>query len=64
MKSLSISYKALAISVILFTLSFGLLSGTVQSYIHFADPLNEISACICTLTAGTLAAFCIFSTKD
>jgi len=63
MKNLTIDYKFLAIAAVSFSIAFGLMRGTIQNYIHFADPLNEMGVCVLALGMGTIAAFCIFSKK-
>ena len=63
MKNLTIDYKFLAIATVSFSIAFGLMRGTIQNYIHFADPLNEMGVCALALGMGIIAAFCIFSKK-
>jgi hypothetical protein len=63
MKNLTIDYKFLAIATVSFSIAFGLMRGTIQNYIHFADPLNEMGVCALALGMGVISAFCIFTKK-
>lgn len=37
-----------------FAIAVGLMQGIVQEYISFADPLNEMLACVLMLMMGTV----------
>lgn len=45
------NYQAILTAVCSFYVFFGILNGTIQEYIYFAGPLNEVG---CAVIAGTM----------
>jgi hypothetical protein len=48
------NYQAILVVVCSFYVFFGVLNGTIQQYIYFADPLNEIFVAAIAGTMGLL----------
>jgi len=55
-----IDFKMLATALGALGLGYLTMAGTVQKYIHFADPLNEMAFACITMTMGVV---CLFSIK-
>ena len=45
------NYQAILTAVCSFYVFFGIMDGTIQKYIYFAGPLNEVG---CAVIAGTM----------
>jgi len=52
------NYQALLIVLISYGIVYGMLNGTIQNYVHFADELNEMAV---TLLAGVMGTMTIFA---
>ena len=52
------NYQALLIVLISYGIVWGMLNGTIQNYVHFADELNEMAV---TLLAGVMGTMTIFA---
>ncbi len=39
-------------ALVSFAIAFGLMTGYVQQFIHFEDPLNEMAECALVMTIG------------
>ena len=52
------NYQAILIVLISYGIVYGMLNGTIQNYVHFADELNEIAV---TLLAGVMGTMTIFA---
>ena len=48
------NYQAILTAVCSFYIFFGILDGTIQNYIHFAGPLNEIGCATIAATMGVM----------
>jgi hypothetical protein len=44
-----------------FAIAWGTAQGTVQEYIHFADPLNEMAFCFAAICMGVICLPLAFS---
>ena len=49
---LKIDFKFLSLAVASITVSVLTMQGTIQKFIYFADPLNEMAFCFMTMFAG------------
>jgi len=54
-----VDFRFLSISMISLLVGFLTMTGTIQSIIPFADPLNEMAFCILALTIGLISLTCI-----
>jgi len=52
------NYQSILGAVISIYLFFGILDGTVQNYVKFAGPLNELG---CAVIAGVMGIMCLFA---
>jgi hypothetical protein len=52
------NYQAILIVLISYGIVYGMLNGTIQNYVHFADELNEMAV---TLLAGVMGTMTIFA---
>jgi len=52
------NYQAILIVLISYGIVWGMLNGTIQKYVHFADELNEMAV---TLLAGVMGTMTIFA---
>jgi len=52
------NYQAILIVLISYGIVWGMLNGTIQNYVHFADELNEMAV---TLLAGVMGTMTIFA---
>jgi len=52
------NYQAILIVLISYGIVWGMLNGTIQNYVHFADELNEMAV---TLLAGVMGTMSIFA---
>lgn len=48
------NYQAILTAVCSFYIFFGIMDGTIQNYIHFAGPLNEMGCAVIAATMGVL----------
>ena len=48
------NYQAILIAVCSFYIFYGIMTGTIQNYIHFAGPLNEMAVAVMAGTMGLL----------
>jgi len=55
-----LNIKPLILTIVSFTVAYLTANGTVQSYIKFADVLNEIGLFIMAIMAGTLGLIATF----
>jgi hypothetical protein len=53
------NYQLILTSGSSFLVSYLILNGTAQEYVHFADELNELFCCVIALTMGILSLFAI-----
>ena len=53
------NYQALLIVLISYGIAYGILNGTIQNYVYFADELNEMFCFILAFTMGTISLFAI-----
>ena len=53
------NYQLILTTVISFLVSYLILNGTAQKYVHFADELNELFCCVIALTMGILSLIAI-----
>ena len=53
------NYQAILTVIVSYLISYWIINGTAQQYVHFADELNEIFCFILTFTMGTLSLFAI-----
>jgi hypothetical protein len=52
------NYQAILIVLISYGIVWGMLNGTIQNYVYFADELNEMAV---TLLAGVMGTMTIFA---
>jgi hypothetical protein len=55
-----INPKSLILSIVSFIVAYMTINGTIQSYINFADTINEIGFFIMGLMGGVLGLFTAF----
>jgi hypothetical protein len=55
-----INPKSLILSIVSFMVAYMTVNGTIQSYINFADAINEIGFFILALLGGVLGLFTSF----
>jgi len=60
-KNINIHLGYLIGAVASFLISYGTATGTVQKYVSFAGPLNEMAFCIATLFMGVICLPLAFS---
>ena len=53
------NYQIILTSIVSYGIAYGILNGTIQNYVHFADELNEIGCFVIASTMGTLSLFAI-----
>jgi hypothetical protein len=51
------NYQLLLTAVVSLGISWGILSGVVQQWVHFAGPLNEM---FCFILSSTMGIMCLF----
>ena len=54
-----LDFRFLSISVISMLIGFFTITGTTQSIISFAGPLNEMAFCVFAFTIGLISLTCI-----
>jgi len=53
------NYQAILIVLISYGIVWGMLNGTIQNYVHFADELNEMAVTLLSGVMGTMTIFAI-----
>lgn len=51
----TIDIKYFAIAIVSFAIAIMLMQGTIQKFVHFAGPLNEMACCVLAGTMGIIA---------
>lgn len=53
------NYQAILIVLISYGIAYGIITGKIQNYVHFAGELNELGCFIIAGSIGTLTLFAI-----
>ena len=61
LKNIDIHLGFLIGSITAFAVAYSTAQGTIQNYIHFADPLNEMAFCVAALFMGVICLPMAFS---
>jgi len=61
---MKVNLKSLAVSALSFLIVAGLMKGSVQEFIHFADPINELFTAALLGMIGIAALAMSFETKS
>ena len=61
LKNINIHVGYLIAAIASFSIAWGTAQGTVQNYIHFADPLNEMAFCFAAICMGVISTPMAFS---
>jgi hypothetical protein len=61
---MKVNLKSLAVSALSFLIVAGLMKGSVQEFIHFADPINELATAALLGMTGIVSLGMSFETKS
>jgi hypothetical protein len=61
LKNIDIHVGYLVSAITAFGIAYSTAQGTIQDYIHFADPLNEMAFCVAALFMGVICLPMAFS---
>jgi len=61
---MKVNLKSLAVSALSFLIVAGLMKGSVQEFIHFADPINELFTTALLGMVGIASLAMSFETKS
>ena len=61
LKNIDIHVGYLVSAITAFGIAYSTAQGTIQHYIHFADPLNEMAFCVASLFMGLICLPLAFS---
>jgi hypothetical protein len=60
----TINIKYFAIAIVSLAIAFLLMLGTIQKYVYFAAPENEMACYILAGTMGIISLFCSFEKSN